>query len=70
MEELEKKYGVEAQNEMLKKIEEEDRRKEQSNSFKQDLKVDNKGVTYNFDTNTVTITPSNIKPKEETQKEY
>ncbi len=70
MEELEKKYGVEAQNEMLKKIEEEDRRKEQSNSFKEDLKVDNKGVAYNFSTNTATITPSNIKPKEETQKEY
>lgn len=70
MEELEKKYGVEAQNEMLKKIEEEDRKKEQSNLFKQDLKVDNKGVTYNFDTNTATITPNNIKPKEETQKEH
>ena len=65
LEELEKKYGVEAQNEMLKKIEEEDRKKEQANSFKESVKVDNKGVTYNFDTNTVTLTPSHIKAKEE-----
>lgn len=66
MEELEEKYGIEAQNKMLKKIEEDDKRKADSNTFKQDLKVD-KGVTYNFDTNKVTLTPSNLigKSKEE-----
>lgn len=71
IEELEKKYGIEAQNEMLKKIDEEDRKKEQSKSFKKNLKVDNKGVTYNYDTNTATLTPSNIKAKEkENQKSH
>lgn len=65
MEELEKKYGLEAQNEMLKKIEEEDKRKTDANNiFKENLKID-KGVTYNFDTNTVTFTPDDLEAKEE-----
>ena len=49
-EELEEKYGLEAQNKMLEKIEKEDKK----NTFKQGLKID-KGITYDFDTNTVTI---------------
>ncbi len=48
--ELEEKYGLEAQNKMLEKIEKEDKK----NTFKQGLKID-KGITYDFDTNTVTI---------------
>ncbi len=50
LEELKEKYGLEAQNKMLEKIEKEDKK----NTFKQGLKID-KGITYDFDTNTVTI---------------
>lgn len=50
MDELRKKYGVEAQNKMLEKIEREDNKK----TFKEELKID-EGMTYDFDKNIVTI---------------
>ena len=74
LEELEEKYGLEAQNKMLDKIEKEEQNKmldktekeeqkqkkqQTKNDFKSNLKVD-----YNFIKNTVTINKSPIKPKE------
>lgn len=49
-EELKEKYGLEAQNRMLEKIEKEDK----SKNFKQAIRID-EGVTYDFNTNVVTI---------------
>lgn len=54
MEELKEKYGLEAQNKMLEKIEREDEKENKQSRFKDDLKIDT-GVTYNYNTNTVTI---------------
>ncbi len=59
MEELEEKYGLEAQNKMLEQIEKEDNQK----TFKEELKID-KGITYNFDTNVVTINNQEREPEE------
>ncbi len=50
IEELEEKYGLYAQNKMLEKIEKEDKK----TTFKKGLKID-KGITYDFDANIVTI---------------
>ncbi len=71
MEELEEKYGLEAQNKMLEEIEREDEKENQEKrkdvkTFKQDYKID-KGITYNFDTNTVTMTPEARQKEEETR---
>lgn len=63
IQELEEKYGLEAQNKMLKKIEEQDNEK----TFKEELKIA-KGVTYNFEENVVTIDKSEIEKQEENQK--
>lgn len=50
LEEIEEKYGLYAQNKMLEKIEKED----EKTTFRKGLKID-KGITYDFDTNIVTI---------------
>ncbi len=60
IEELEKKYGLQAQNKMLEQIEKEDSKT--SNAFKEELKIDT-GVTYNLDTNVVTIDRAKTKDK-------
>ncbi len=57
MEELEEKYGVEAQNKMLEEIEREESQEKAQSKFKEELKID-KGITYNYDTNVVTIDTS------------
>lgn len=71
MEELEEKYGLEAQNKMLEKIERENQeskeKKKVAKAFRQDYKID-KGVTYHFDTNTVTIEQNEEKEENENQK--
>lgn len=59
MDELEEKYGLEAQNKMLEKIESEDKK----NTFKEDLKIDT-GITYDFNTNVVSIDNNEKEQKE------
>ncbi len=63
MEELEEKYGLEAQNKMLEQIEKQDNQK----TFKEELKID-KGITYNFDTNVVTIDNKERQPNEKQEE--
>lgn len=67
MEELEEKYGVEAQNRMLEEIEREENKEKEQNKFKEELKIDT-GITYNYDTNVVTI--DNSKRQENDEKEH
>lgn len=71
MKELEEKYGIEAQNKMLKQIERADEQNKEKRTdgktFRQDYKVD-KGVNYNFDTNTVTIESNEEKEDDENQR--
>lgn len=62
-EELQEKYGLKAQNKMLEQIEKEDSKK----TFKEELKIDT-GISYNFETNVVTI--QNYERREETSKEH
>lgn len=61
MEELERKYGLDAQNEMLKQID----RKDNKKTLREELKIHNE-VTYNFEKNTVTI---NKKREDESQEQ-
>ncbi len=71
MKELEEKYGLEAQNKMLKQIEKADEENKEKRTdgktFRQDYKVD-KGVNYNFDTNTITIESNEEKEDDENQR--
>lgn len=67
MEELKEKYGLEAQNKMLEEIEREDNKERNQNRFKEDLKID-MGITYNYNTNTVTI--DNTQRKQSDSKEH
>ena len=60
LEQLEKKYGLKAQNEMLKKIEKE----EKQQTVKEKYKID-KNVTYDFNRNVVTINKNKVLQKEE-----
>ncbi len=63
LEELEAKYGLEAQNKILKKIEQEENQK----SIKDKYKID-KGVTYDFERNVVTIDKSTNLQEEKEEK--
>lgn len=67
MEELEEKYGVEAQNRMLEEIERAESKEKAQSKFKEELKID-KGITYNYDTNVVTI--DNTERLEDNTKEH
>lgn len=50
MEEIEEKYGLDAQNRMIEKIKEQENKK----TLREELRIDD-NITYNFDENTVTI---------------
>jgi hypothetical protein len=62
MEEIEAKYGLDAQNKVLEKIEQDESKK----TFREEIKIDN-NITYNFDDNVVTIT--NDKAQEDKEIE-
>lgn len=62
MEKLEEKYGLEAQNQMLEKIEKEDEKESSQSKFKDDLKIDT-GVTYNDNRNVIDVDKSKMKSK-------
>ena len=62
MEEIEAKYGLDAQNKVLEKIEQDQIKK----TVREEIKIDN-NITYNFDDNVVTIT--NDKAQEDKEIE-
>lgn len=67
MEELEAKYGLEAQNKMLEQIEKEDGK----NTFKESLKItdnDKTTVSYDFENNTVYIENNKTQEQDKTEE--